>query len=256
MSIIKKFFTHEDYYNVHKTLGAVSLIHFIYRFARIYKHGNAGFDDTNVYYVVLLHGLLSMSSMIFRIPTNRVKKQPMIYPEFRLHSILFALRSLIVMYFFDNRIARSLTVVGTLVGADIVTHFLKKDTTMRGMPFSDNVTPAFRHGLNTFYSISQVMATMNMLLSKNIDSPFLVLFPIQIAALLMTCVRKGILGADGWHFLYTVSLLLNYIRGMYFSVADIYGLCKYMIIVTLFCLLRFKFHVNKYVLWVCVILLN
>lgn len=250
MDSVKKFFTHEDHYNIHKLLGVSSMIHFLYRFIMILKYGNAGFNQYNVYYVVVLHGLLSISSIMFKIPSNRVKKQPMIYPEFRLHSILFAVRSLLVMLFFKHAFVRKCIVLGTLIGADIVTHFLKKDTTMRGMPFSDRVSPLFRKNLNTFYSVSQVMATMNTMNSHNIDSPFLILFPIQIAAFLMTCVRKGLLGADGWHILYTISLLLNYVHGIYFSVSDIWGMLRYSAIIFIFCVLRFRFFVNKYILWI------
>lgn len=255
MEIIRKFFTHEDHYNIHKLLGITSLINFLYRFVLIYKNGQAGFNNTNVYYVVLLHGLLSISSLMFKIPSNRVKKQPMIYPEFRLHSILFALRSLLVMLFHNYSLVRSYIVIGTLVGADIVTHFLKKDTTMRGMPFSDKVPSWFRNNLNTFYSVSQVMATMNTMKSDNIDSSFMILFPIQIAAFLMTCVRKGLIGADGWHILYTISLLLNYFHGLYCYNGDLWGMVKYCFIVFTFCLLRFKFNINKYILWFTVVCL-
>lgn len=252
MGIIKKFFTHEDHYNIHKVLGITSFIHFLYRFFQIYKNGQAGINDTNVHYVVLLHGLLSISSLMFKIPSNRVKKQPMIYPEFRLHSILFAVRSLLVMLFFDNIFLRTCIVIGTLIGADIVTYFLKKDTTMRGMPFSDKVPMGFRKNLNTFYSVSQVMATMNTMRSPNIDSPFMILFPIQIAAFLMTCVRKGLIGADGWHILYTISLLLNYVHGLYCYNGDLWGMVDYWSFIIMFCLLRFKFNINKYVLWLTV----
>lgn len=253
MGIIRKFFTHEDHYNIHKLLGITSVIHFLYRFYLIYRNGQAGFDNTNVHYVVLLHGLLSVSSLMFRIPSNRVKKQPMIYPEFRLHSILFALRSLLVMLFHNYSIVRAYIGIATLVGADIVTYFLKKDTTMRGMPFSDSVPTWFRKNLNTFYSVSQVMATMNTMKSQNIDSSFMILFPIQIAAFLMTCVRKGLIGADGWHILYTMSLLMNYVHGFYCYNGDLWGMVNYMSFIILFCVLRFKFNVNKYILWSSVI---
>lgn len=40
-----------------------------------------------------------------------------------------------------------------------------------------------------------------------------VVLPIQIAALLMTMVRKSIISAGAWHYYYTLSLLSNYIVG-------------------------------------------
>ena len=39
------------------------------------------------------------------------------------------------------------------------------------------------------------------------------MFPIQIAALLMTMVRKSIISAGAWHYYYTLSLLSNYVVG-------------------------------------------
>ena len=41
----------------------------------------------------------------------------------------------------------------------------------------------------------------------------IVVLPIQIAALLMTMVRKSIITAGAWHYYYTLSLLSNYIVG-------------------------------------------
>ena len=46
-------------------------------------------------FLLMLHGLLSVSSFIFHVPLNRHKGLPMIYKEFRLHSIIFALRSVV-----------------------------------------------------------------------------------------------------------------------------------------------------------------
>ena len=42
---------------------------------------------------------------------------------------------------------------------------------------------------------------------------YAVVLPIQIAALLMTMVRKSIISAGAWHYYYTLSLLSNYIVG-------------------------------------------
>lgn len=40
-----------------------------------------------------------------------------------------------------------------------------------------------------------------------------VVLPIQIAALLMTMVRKSIISAGAWHYYYTLSLLTNFFVG-------------------------------------------
>ena len=148
--------------------------------------------------------------------------------------------------------------LGTLISADVVSYFYKaKDTTMRDMPFSESTPKAMIPYINLFYSVSQILATMNMIYQPTLDKVFLVLFPIQIAAFLMTCVRKGVLSADGWHILYAASLGLNYIRPSQFQ--DIYDwieLVEYMAICALFCVLRFRYRINKYALWIPMILMS
>jgi hypothetical protein len=39
-------------------------------------------------FLIAVHGVLSISSLIFRLSMVRNPSKPMIYPEFRLHSIL------------------------------------------------------------------------------------------------------------------------------------------------------------------------
>ena len=265
--MIRKFFTKEDTFHSHKILGTISLVHFIYRFYNIILYNDPLFSDS--YHTPLLIGVhlaLSATSMLFHVPRNRIAKKPMIYREFRLHSILFAYRSIFVMYaiyFFSNitffeddsyfsnqraiQITCSLITLLTFIGADVVTHYYKPEhTTMRDMPFSDYVPVTFIKYLNFFYSFSQVLASLNMIINPSLDTAFMVLFPIQIAAFLMTCVRKGVLGGDGWHILYAASLLLNYVRGA-FLVGNVNY--DYWIIALLFCILRFKLRLNKYALW-------
>lgn len=83
-------FTHEDVGNMHKTLGALAMAHFVYRFARMARMGVAGvaddmgFDGGSVTLVCIgLHALLSVSSLIFRIPARRIKEGTRIWPQVR-----------------------------------------------------------------------------------------------------------------------------------------------------------------------------
>jgi hypothetical protein len=122
---------------------------------------------------------------------------------------------------------------------------------MRAMPFPDYIPALTRDRLNVFYSACQIFATSQVLFSYHLDEVFagygwnscripflrlshlsssfivefcnpnhdfnpyhsLVVLPIQIAALLMTMVRKSIISAGAWHYYYTLSLLSNYIVG-------------------------------------------
>mgnify|MGYP006174615321 CR=1 FL=1 len=98
----------------------------------------------------------------------------------------------------------------TMVLADLITRsFKEQGTTMRGMPFPEYVPENIRDALNAYYSISQLCATAQVMFSYRLDEAFLVLFPIQIAAFLMTCVRKSIISAGAWHFYYALALGLN-----------------------------------------------
>ena len=253
-----KLFTHEDRFNVHKGLGLLCLVNYVYRIFVAFS----GRPTAHVpVWWVLAHSALSLTGLFFNVPSNRVAKRPMIYREFRAHSILFALRSSLVMlcmrYFPGMAWPRAVVVLATIAGADLVTAVYRPDnTTMRGMPFPEGTPGPVKNTMNTFYSVSQVLATMNMLFTEKPYVPLLVMFPIQLAALLMTLVRKGYLGAFGWHLLYSAALALNYVHAA--STTGVFDSWDYIRIASLFCILRFEFSVNKYVLWctVCAIAMN
>jgi hypothetical protein len=249
---METLFTPQDTGNIHKTLGAVALGHYMWRFGSFVVNGSMGFESgASPIMWIVLHALLSGTSLIFIIPTVRSNKSPMIWPEFRAHSILFAFRSLVGMTLVCTGLStpatRLATVMGTLALADLTTrHYSESKTTMRDMPFPDWMTPQARSAVNLYYSVSQVFATLVVLLQPNLSRLFLVLFPIQLAAFLMTLVRKGMLSPAGWHVLYALFLGINYVYGAYAS--DPVNTLMYPASV-LFCLFRFGFHVNKYVLW-------
>jgi len=62
----------------------------------------------------------------------------------------------------------------------------------------------------SFYAYSQFMATLACLAVSNPAWPLAVLLAIQLASLLMTLVRKGILSTRGYHYFYTASLVAPY----------------------------------------------
>lgn len=259
-----KLVTKEDgnFFHVHKILGVLCLAHFIYRIILLFRLGNMGFDSS--YFTlgcILCHMLLSGSSFIFHIPNSRIRAAPMIYPEFRLHSIIFAYRSLLTMILqwvaarYDIQVPlylRGAVVIITMVCADLVTRSYKdQGTTMRGMPFPEYVPSSFRNQLNTFYSVSQIFATAEVIFANRMDEVFAVVFPIQLAALLMTCVRKTIISAGAWHNYYALSLLSNYLIGPFIEFSHpplkpggLFFPCA--IVATIF---RFNTRISKYVVW-------
>jgi hypothetical protein len=244
--------THHDgkYGHVHKTLGIVSLGHFIRRFGEFALYQAMTFDRT-AWIFIAIHAFLSWSSLIFYLTSFRSAAAPMIWPEFRAHSILFASRSLTAMSLtlsgFSTPLTRCINVIGTIALADLATKYYQAtNTTMRDMPFPDWVSKRARDRLNLYYSVSQVLATAGLLFSPSMERAFFILFPIQIAAFLMTLVRKRMLSPLGWHVLYAVSLGLNYIHGAF---AQDSLPAMFYIASLVFCILRFRFRVNKYMLW-------
>lgn len=249
--IRKKLITKEDYSHIHKTLGILSVVHYAYRIHEWYTYKQITFDhDIITLCMICIHTLLSVSSLIFHIPRVRNKMAPMIWPEFRLHSILFACRSLIVMllHFFNMR-GRFIIHILTMLGADIVTYYLPSHgTTMRIMPYEYE---RFWNVHKIFYSMCQVYATLEIITREKMDYAFMVLFPIQLSAFLMTMVRKGLLSSTGWHVLYTVALLTtmmycisSYSAGFDSKFGTMYQLCAIGFMVG-----RFYFKLNKYILW-------
>jgi len=206
--------------------------------------------------------------MIFHIPKQRIKGGPMIYPEYRLHSIVFALRSVVCYYLTYHGLPKiyNIGVCFVTMGlADITTYMYPSGTTtMRQMPFDSARTPergvseagsealatqsvgvrGFACALATAKGVSrwrlgtptglsrdglplkdngieetkrkyiimiqsfhQIGATLYMV--GNEDACFSPMFAIQLAALLMTLVRKNIISANEWHLIYNVSLGIN-----------------------------------------------
>ena len=171
-----KLFTHEDavYYNLHKILGFSVLINYIFRTYNFFQTENnsLGFNGSFITLgSICLHMLLSGTSFIFKIPLKRNYSMPMIWPEFRIHSVLFAYRSLLIMLllwleqqkFIQNTILfelmRNMCVILTLYFADITTAYYKNkqilskdDSTMRSMPFPKICNQEFIKYTNTIYN--------------------------------------------------------------------------------------------------------
>jgi len=248
--------------HIHKTLGLVSTLHYLARFILLATTGSMRFDHSpRTLFWIAVHVALSGTSLVFKIPLKRNPVSPMIWPEFRWHSILFAYRSLAVFFLLwttttmaTAHCIRGIIVLATIYLADHTTRYYKRidavphnDSTMRGMPMPDSWSTNTVSSLNMFYSVSQVLATLGTLIATNMEVHFIILFPIQLAAFLMTCVRKGIITSRTWHILYATALGINYlywIRQIHlFSV----------LVVLVFCVARFTYRINKYLLWTTVI---
>ena len=210
---------------------------------------------SNNYHMPLVHLGLSLSSFIFKVPLLRYQNKTIIWKELQLHNIIFTSRSIFMIYhsmMFNNPyisnnfyyLSRLAIIISHHYLADIVTDKYQNNnlTTTRDIIYNSNNIYLIK--LNKyFYSISQLVATTSLLLSKNPETGYLIMFPIQLSAFLMTLVRKGIISNNQWHYIYSFSLLLPYLinsNGIYNNKSSI----------NIFCLLhlfmRFGFKSNKY----------
>jgi hypothetical protein len=132
-SVRRKLITHEDPYGVHKIFGIPSLCHIIYRSAVVLRRpmDDMGFSASNATGALLvMHLCLSLSSLVFALPLRRIKEGSRIWPEFRLHSIVFACRSLacLSLVWAEQRLGlppqwwlNVVIVFATLLAADVAT---------------------------------------------------------------------------------------------------------------------------------------
>jgi hypothetical protein len=81
--IVSKLFTNEDSMQIHKVLGLLCISSFIYRYFWVYPTtGSLGFTGTWFdHTTMLLHFLLSSSSLIFHVIARRIINRPMIIWE-------------------------------------------------------------------------------------------------------------------------------------------------------------------------------
>ena len=267
---ISKLITHEDKFHIHKTMGLVSLLNYFYLiFDCFYSGATADITlrsvDAGFIGLTWVHSILSLSALQFLIPRTRTGILPMIWQEFRAHSIVFAVRSFIIinaLYFFVDGsgygsgftlAVRLAIVLLAMKLADVSTEYLrenKKETTTATMPYWSDCPAAFQSAIKYFYTHSQFMATVVCLFGK-IPYVLAIAFSIQIASFLMTLVRKNIISAFWYHMLYGGSLLIVYL----INAADPE---LYPVIILGIALIYIRIHLkfNKYVLWTLVALIG
>lgn len=258
---IYKLATKEDSSHIHKILGGIVLLNYGYRYLHYIMYGNMNFKTNIDLYILFLHGILSISSLIFHISHVRNPQQPMIYPEYRMHSILFALRSVLccLVHYYDYHYKNIIVICAlTLVSADMITmhynpyydpFYNKKNLpgngkTMRNMPFDKSVSSEDRQLITYMHSYHQIGATLYMF--GNIDMAFSPMFAIQLAAFLMTLVRKGIINGKVWHSVYSLSLWINYILFTSISPSYFFLISTNLHIHTS---IVFRYKIHKYIGW-------
>jgi hypothetical protein len=105
--------TPEDRFHIHKTLGLLVAVSTIFRLSLLFvsrirsiisgndddNDGDMGFRSHPEWTIptVILHAALTLTSFQFQLPARRIKSGYRIWPEYRLHSLVFLFRSLVAI---------------------------------------------------------------------------------------------------------------------------------------------------------------
>lgn len=253
--IVKALVTKEDHGHIHKMLGISVLLHFVYRFTQVGPVKDMSFGPTpRTLASISLHALLSSSSLIFRIPTRRIAEGSRIWPEYRLHSISFAFRSLACMLvtWLELRhkvaspyyVANGAIVIGTMLLADFGSWWV--GPAGRSSTIQELDAPPF---MRFFFSVMQFHATTGCLIGvRRFATQFFYVWIIQFTAFLMTLRRKNL--APHGPLVTTYGFMLT--AGFVISTIDHTMHGSWLMaqnIATLAAVLRLGFGVNKYMLW-------
>ena len=253
---LQRLVTKEDPLHVHKTLGILCLTHFAFRFAK-FGHGDMGFDPSIASAMcLLLHALLSCSSLAFRIPEKRIMEGSRIWPEFRLHSIVFACRHIACMLVtwaearWGGRTDRPmfsinpLIVLSTLLLADAAT---RRSSGVKSSTIGSLRAPA---AMRFFFSAMQFHGTVACLVGvRRFSMQLVMLFTIQITAFLMTLRRKNIVGHTPIVYFYGALLAFGKLVGAHdMSLFACQHGCNAL--ANLAILARIGLRMNKYVIWI------
>ena len=121
---------------------------------------------------------------------------------------------------------------------------MKRDKN-NGMPFGKDISENDKKSVTYSNSVQQFGATMFM--TCNIETAFTPMFAIQLAAFLMTLVRKAIISELDWHRIYAISLWLNVF--VHRSHNDFGNMMSIIIGIYMFDYLRIQRGFSKYYSW-------
>lgn len=102
----KQLITREDPMHLHKGLGILCLLSFIWRLAHVGTSDMGFLSHPHLTIpTVCLHLMLTASAFEFKISARRIKDGTRIWPEYRMHAMVFLCRSVavIVMYWCETQ---------------------------------------------------------------------------------------------------------------------------------------------------------
>lgn len=256
-TVISKLFTNEDNIQLHKTLGILSVCSFLYRYFIVYpEKGNLGFDGRLIdHLTILLHFLLSFSSIIFHVIARRIVNRPMIiWEEYRLHAIVFSARCCSVYLYGYFRPFEGTNYERILLIAVVLAHHVMADKVTEWYGTKNGVTTVRVHDQHRkditavlrFYAFYQFAALASHLTpnARLSDLGFNTFIAIQSSAFLMTLYRKSIITELSHAFWYTVCLIIS-LYHIFSSCGSPFFFGK----LSAAYLLRTELKLNKYILW-------
>mmetsp|Transcript_25327 Transcript_25327/g.86730 ORF Transcript_25327/g.86730 Transcript_25327/m.86730 type:complete len:385 (-) Transcript_25327:158-1312(-) len=249
----------------HAVLGLVVLLHYLYRLLEVLMDGEA-FAGRGVWQAlwVVPHAVLSLSGLKLPMPVRRNFGAPVMWPEFRAHSVVFALRHCVAtaiaclgLWPQEGTVARALSkaclVLVFVRAADAVTDHIgdREKRTTNSMPYPDPVQEGQRKRVRYEYASAQ-FAAVAACIGGDASIAFMTMLPIQSAAFLMTLVRKNLITTRAYHGIYSFTFLVCWIttavRVCYMD-STVITLIMNGIVARYTRNLRLFYKVNKYVAW-------
>ena len=259
----KKLITKEDGNHLHKTLGGLVLLSFIYRYFIVYPMiGTLGFEDGLSIFNLLtmfLHISLSCSSLIFHVLTKRLINRPMIiWEEYRQHAIVFSLRAFSVYLFGVFRPFRpengwNENVEYLALYCLVMFHHLIVDDITRRHGSTEHTTVRVKDSFSfyttiilRFYAFYQMIALAGFLIPNNnlVEISFNTLIAIQSSAFLMTLYRKNLISGMTHGIWYTSALIISA-----FHIFRVYGGTSFLVKAIGVFIFRTQFRFSKYFVW-------
>jgi len=223
----RQLVTREDGpFHLHKALGAACLLSFGWRCAHIGATDMAfGSHPHLTLPTLLLHWALTASSFRFRIPKQRIRDGTRIWPEYRLHAMVFLCRSLatLALYWYEEQQqqqnhyydANLAIVVLSMAAADACSTAVGSKYQSRSVRDVQGLPAAVKY----FFTIMQFYATAGFLvgLRHRYTFPFLTVMVVQLTPFLGTLRRKNLISARLGAFLYGAFLVASFVVIVFFS---------------------------------------
>lgn len=195
----RELITKDDPFHLHKTLGTLCLISYIWRLSQWGPERDMAFATHPQYTLptILLHLLLNLSSFEFKLPPRRIDSGYRIWPEYRAHSLAFLCRSLATMLltyyegvynkqpnYWMNLVIVLVTMAAADAGSNLTDH-------QSGFSRKLQVPNMVKY----YFSVAQLWATTGIIYGiRRYSVQLLYCLIIQINAFLMTLRRKNLAG--------------------------------------------------------------